>query len=61
MELRLKLALDVAEGCEFLHSTTPPIIHRDLKSPNILLANEKGIHPFLAALLRCWRVALTAV
>ena len=36
---RLKLALDVADGMEFLHSATPPIIHRDLKSPNILLTH----------------------
>eukprot|EP01128_Nolandella_sp_AFSM9_P001133 TRINITY_DN11242_c0_g1_i1.p1 TRINITY_DN11242_c0_g1~~TRINITY_DN11242_c0_g1_i1.p1 ORF type:complete len:633 (-),score=57.05 TRINITY_DN11242_c0_g1_i1:47-1882(-) len=35
-------ALDIAQGCEYLHSTTPPIIHRDLKSPNILIKQEAG-------------------
>jgi serine/threonine protein kinase len=35
--LRIKIALDVAAGLEFLHSSCPPIIHRDLKSPNILV------------------------
>lgn len=35
--LVLKIALDVASGIKFLHSATPPFIHRDLKSPNILL------------------------
>jgi serine/threonine protein kinase len=33
--LRLQLALDVAEGMRFLHSLK--LMHRDLKSPNILL------------------------
>jgi hypothetical protein len=32
--LRENLASDVALGMDFLHSMTPPIIHRDLKSPN---------------------------
>lgn len=36
-----KFAIDVAKGMEFLHLTKPPIIHRDLKTPNILLARTK--------------------
>jgi serine/threonine protein kinase len=35
--LRLKIALDVAKGMHYLHDASPPFIHRDLKSPNILL------------------------
>ncbi|KAH7858966.1 hypothetical protein Vadar_029931 [Vaccinium darrowii] len=36
--LRMKIALDVARGLEFLHERcNPPVIHRDLKSSNILL------------------------
>lgn len=35
--LRIKLALDVALGLHYLHSATPPFIHRDIKSPNVLL------------------------
>ncbi|CAA2985629.1 probable receptor kinase At1g80640 [Olea europaea subsp. europaea] len=36
--LRMKIALDVARGLEYLHDYChPPIIHRDLKSSNILL------------------------
>lgn len=35
---RIKIALDVARGLEYLHEHChPPVIHRDLKSSNILL------------------------
>eukprot|EP01102_Stenamoeba_stenopodia_P021596 TRINITY_DN8749_c0_g1_i1.p1 TRINITY_DN8749_c0_g1~~TRINITY_DN8749_c0_g1_i1.p1 ORF type:complete len:603 (-),score=90.00 TRINITY_DN8749_c0_g1_i1:135-1700(-) len=34
---RLKVASDVSAGMAFLHNRNPPIVHRDLKSPNILL------------------------
>ena len=40
--LRIKIAFDIAKGMNFLHTTTPPIIHRDLKTPNILLAATKS-------------------
>jgi len=33
------LSRGAAKGCQFLHSTSPPVIHRDLKSPNVLLAS----------------------
>ncbi|KAK3152316.1 hypothetical protein QOZ80_2BG0157270 [Eleusine coracana subsp. coracana] len=39
--LRMKIALDTARGLEYLHEhCTPPIIHRDLKSSNILLDSD---------------------
>jgi len=38
LALRLKIAIDIASGMLFLHSAKPPIIHRDLKSPNVLMA-----------------------
>ncbi|KAJ0989530.1 hypothetical protein J5N97_007886 [Dioscorea zingiberensis] len=36
--IRMKIALDTARGLEYLHEhCNPPVIHRDLKSSNILL------------------------
>ncbi|ONK69391.1 uncharacterized protein A4U43_C05F22370 [Asparagus officinalis] len=37
-EQRLQIALDVSHGIEYLHDgAVPPVVHRDLKSANILL------------------------
>ncbi|KAL9237475.1 hypothetical protein vseg_012018 [Gypsophila vaccaria] len=34
---RLHMALDIARGMNYLHNCSPPVIHRDLKSSNLLV------------------------
>lgn len=41
--LRLKISLQAARGLEYLHKeVTPPIVHRDVKTSNILLDSDWG-------------------
>ncbi|KAH7863480.1 hypothetical protein Vadar_018031 [Vaccinium darrowii] len=34
---RVRMALDVAKGMNYLHTSHPTIVHRDLKTPNLLV------------------------
>ena len=37
---KLNIALEIAIGMHYLHTSKPPIVHGDLKSPNLLLGNR---------------------
>ena len=39
----LRCALDAARGMQCLHSMQPPVLHRDLKSANLLVTSSWGI------------------
>ncbi|BBN20086.1 sterile alpha motif and leucine zipper containing kinase AZK [Marchantia polymorpha subsp. ruderalis] len=34
---RIRMAVDVVKGMNYLHRCSPPVVHRDLKSPNLLV------------------------
>ena len=48
---RMKMATDTARGMNYLHSCKPPIIHRDLKSPNLLVDKDFTIKARMQLLL----------
>ena len=35
--LMYKIAADVASGLAYLHALIPPLIHRDMRSPNVFV------------------------
>jgi serine/threonine protein kinase len=39
-KLKLKCCLDAARGMEYMHSCNPVILHRDLKSDNLLVTSD---------------------
>ena len=41
--LALRMLADAARGMSYLHKCTPTIIHRDLKSQNLLVAADHSV------------------
>ena len=39
-KLRIRICLDIAKGMRYLQDVTPPIIHRDLRSPNVFMMSK---------------------
>eukprot|EP00002_Diphylleia_rotans_P006635 TRINITY_DN159_c0_g1_i7.p1 TRINITY_DN159_c0_g1~~TRINITY_DN159_c0_g1_i7.p1 ORF type:complete len:2480 (-),score=532.94 TRINITY_DN159_c0_g1_i7:244-7683(-) len=37
LDMQMGFLIDAAKGLQYLHLSNPPILHRDLKSPNLLL------------------------
>ncbi len=58
---RINMALDAAKGMLYLHMCQPPILHRDLKSANLLVSKHWKVkvlhaaiaHPALLTALAC--------
>ena len=42
LEQKYRIAYDIALGMNYLQSFTPPIVHRDLRSPNIFVSFSKS-------------------
>lgn len=40
LSTRSRLALESARGLLYLHQLKPPILHRDIKSPNVLVTED---------------------
>lgn len=47
---RLQIALGIARGLVYLHSLSPPMVHRDVKSGNVLLTKVQ--HTDMAAVTK---------
>ena len=43
IQQKYKIILDICKGIDYLHSLSTPIIHRDLKTPNILI--DENLNP----------------
>ena len=47
MEIVGKVAIGTAMGLSYLHGHSPPIIHRDLKSANLLLDESFNVKVYV--------------
>ena len=47
-DMRIKIAEDLASGIGYLHSLNPPIVHVDMKSPNVMMVSISPTAPIVA-------------
>jgi hypothetical protein len=47
--LRVRIAYECASALSYLHALDPPLLHGDMKTPNVLLAGDSGLSHFVAA------------
>ena len=50
---RINMALDAAKGMLYLHMCQPPILHRDLKSANLLVSKHWKVKVLLTVVTLC--------
>ena len=48
---RINMALDAAKGMLYLHMCQPPILHRDLKSANLLVSKHWKVKVLLTVVV----------
>ena len=58
-EILIPMLRDISQGCRFLHSAEPQVVHGDLKSPNILV-DSKMRSKVSKSMVRC-RIGSTEV
>ena len=56
-EQKFRISFDIAAGMEYLQALTPPIVHRDLRSPNIFVRPRDSTPSFSSVInLVCHRL-----
>lgn len=53
---RINMALDAAKGMLYLHMCQPPILHRDLKSANLLVSKHWKVKVLLTVVVMLCRI-----
>ncbi|VAI61240.1 unnamed protein product [Triticum turgidum subsp. durum] len=55
---RVNMAVDIARGMNYLHSFIPTVVHRDLKSPNLLVDKNWTVKVIMKLYSSCFMLSL---